>query len=428
MGMSNNFLSQEEINALLSGESTDSEDNNVSSDVNEDMEDAITETDKDLLGEIGNISMGSASTALYQLINQQVNITTPVVSVTTLKEIKEGFETPNIVLDIEYIAGIVGRNILIIKTYDGLVISNLMMGGDGKVTDVHELSELEISAVSEAMNQMIGSAATSMATMFGRKVDISPPTSKVVTDDLMPISDSIPEDQPIVKVSFKMTIGDIVDSNIMQIFPIETAKNIVAIMTGEDSANKTSESQPEKPKEEPIVNKEIHTQPEPQMQQNVSEPQMQYEQPQMQMQQQQYVPQQQMQGYGQPQMQSYMQQPQMYGGGQVQQYAQPVEVHQAAFEPLTPQNSVPPIKNIDLIMDVPLDISVVLGRTKKSIQDILNLGAGSLIELDKLAEEPVEILVNGKQIALGEVVVVDENFGVRITSIVSNVERLKSLK
>lgn len=428
MGMSNNFLSQEEINALLSGESTDSEDNNVSSDVNEDMEDAITEADKDLLGEIGNISMGSASTALYQLINQQVNITTPVVSVTTLKEIKEGFETPNIVLDIEYIAGIVGRNILIIKTYDGLVISNLMMGGDGKVTDVHELSELEISAVSEAMNQMIGSAATSMATMFGRKVDISPPTSKVVTDDLVPISDSIPEDQPIVKVSFKMTIGDIVDSNIMQIFPIETAKNIVSIMTGEDSSDDTKESQPEKPKEEPIVNKEIHTQPEQQMQQNVSEPQMQYEQPQMQMQQQQYAPQQQMQGYGQPQMQSYMQQPQMYGGGQVQQYAQPVEVHQAAFEPLTPQNSVPPIKNIDLIMDVPLDISVVLGRTKKSIQDILNLGAGSLIELDKLAEEPVEILVNGKQIALGEVVVVDENFGVRITSIVSNVERLKSLK
>lgn len=428
MGMSNNFLSQEEINALLSGESTDSEDSNVSSSGSENMKDAITETDKDLLGEIGNISMGSASTALYQLINQQVNITTPVVSVTTLKEIKEGFETPNIVLDIEYIAGIVGRNILIIKTYDGLVISNLMMGGDGKVTDVHELSELEISAVSEAMNQMIGSAATSMATMFGRKVDISPPTSKVVTDDLVPISDSIPEDQPIVKVSFKMTIGDIVDSNIMQIFPIETAKNIVAIMTGEDSGDKTNEQQPEKPKEEPIVNKEIHTQPEPQIQQTVSEQQMQYEQPQMQMQQQQYAPQQQMQGYGQPQMQSYMQQPQMYGGGQVQQYAQPVEVHQAAFEPLTPQNSVPPIKNIDLIMDVPLDISVVLGRTKKSIQDILNLGAGSLIELDKLAEEPVEILVNGKQIALGEVVVVDENFGVRITSIVSNVERLKSLK
>ena len=432
MGMSNNFLSQEEINALLSGESLDTEDNSALSSADTNLEDTITDTDKDLLGEIGNISMGSASTALYQLINQQVNITTPVVSVTTLKEIKAGFETPNIVLDIEYIAGIVGRNILIIKTYDGLVISNLMMGGDGNVTDVHELSELEISAVSEAMNQMIGSAATSMATMFGRKVDISPPNARVVTDSSEPLSTAIPEDQPIVKVSFKMTIGDIVDSNIMQIFPIETAKNIVAIMTGEDKAEEAPAPQPEPelPKEEPMVNKEINAEPE------MQQPQMQYSEPQMQ--QQQYAPQPQMQqqygmqqpmyGYGQPQMQQYgMQQPQMYGG-QPQQYAQPVEVHQAAFEPLTPQSSVPPIKNIDLIMDVPLDISVVLGRTKKSIQDILNLGAGSLIELDKLAEEPVEILVNGKQIALGEVVVVGENFGVRITSIVSNAERLKSLK
>ena len=426
MGMSNNFLSQEEINALLSGESTDSEESTTASSNDVVNPDVITETDKDLLGEIGNISMGSASTALYQLINQQVNITTPVVSVTTLKEIKSGFETPNIVLDIEYIAGIVGRNVLIIKTNDGLVISNLMMGGDGKITDVHELSELEISAVSEAMNQMIGSAATSMATMFGRKVDISPPTAKVVTDETTPISDEIPEDEPIVKVSFRMTIGDIVDSNIMQIFPIKTAKNIVAIMTGEDSSEESSKES------EPIANKEI--QPEMQVEPQYQEPQ--YQEPQMQQQyaqqpqmQQQYAQQPQMQQpYAQQPMYGYGQQPQMYGGGQMSQYNQPVQVHQAAFEPLTPQNSVPPIKNMDLIMDVPLDISVVLGRTKKSIEDILNLGAGSLIELDKLAEEPVEILVNGKQIALGEVVVVDENFGVRITNIVSNAERIKSLK
>lgn len=423
MGMSNNFLSQEEINALLSGESPDNKENdavvsvdtdkNLDTDVSAVTADEITDTDKDLLGEIGNISMGSASTALYQLINQQVNITTPVVSVTTLKEIKEGFETPNIVLDIEYIAGIVGRNILIIKTYDGLVISNLMMGGDGNVTDIHELSELEISAVSEAMNQMIGSAATSMATMFGKKVDISPPTAKVVKDSSIPISDAIPEDEPIVKVSFKMTIGDIVDSNIMQIFPIKTAKNIVAIMTGEDSSQNQSE-------EEKVTNKEIQSEPkiemqkqEPQMQQTQYEPQMQ---------------QQPMYGYNnQTPQYAAPPQPQMYGG-QSQMYGQPVEVHQAAFAPLNQQNAVPPIKNIDLIMDVPLDISVVLGRTKMSIEDILNLGAGSLIELQKLAEEPVEILVNGKQIALGEVVVVDENFGVRITSIVSGTERLKTLK
>ena len=404
MGMGNNFLSQEEINALLAGEdlaSTGAESADTSAGDNKIDTEAITDIDKDLLGEIGNISMGSASTALYQLINQQVNITTPVVSVTTLKEIKEGFETPNIVLDIEYIAGIIGRNILIIKTLDGLVISNLMMGGDGNVTETHDLSEIEISAVSEAMNQMIGSAATSMATMFGRKVDISPPSAKIVVDGSIPISDAIPEDQPIVRVSFRMTIGDIVDSNIMQIFPIETAKNIVAIMTGEDKEKEVAALEPEKDnKKDTIVSKEIYEQPTPVQQQ----PQQQY-QPEPQYQQQYQQPQ-----YEQPRMQ------------------QPVEVHAATFEPLVPQNSVPPIKNIDLILDVPLDISVVLGRTKKSIQDILNLGTGSLIELDKLAEEPVEILVNGKQIALGEVVVVDENFGIRITNIVSSVERIKRLK
>ena len=389
MGMSNDFLSQEEINALLSGEDT--------SDTSTDKadEELITEIDKDLLGEIGNISMGSASTALYQLINQQVNITTPVVSVTTLKEIRQGFETPNIILDIKYIEGIVGRNILIIKIQDGAVISNLMMGGDGKIeANLTTLSEIEISAVSEAMNQMIGSAATSMATMFGRKVDISPPTSKVIENENIAISDDISEDQPIVKVSFRLTIGDLVDSNIMQIFPIETAKNIVAIMTGEDKGQEKVEAVKQS---EPIQNKEIE-QPVQASQQQYAQ-QQQYQQPQYQQPQ-----------YAQP------------------QYQQPVEVHQAAFEPLVPQQGVPPMKNMDLILDVPLDISVVLGRTRKSIQDILNLGTGSLIELEKLAEEPVEILVNGKQIALGEVVVVDENFGVRITSIVSNVERIRNLK
>ena len=388
--MSNGFLSQEEINSLLNGElgNDDVKDNN----------ELLTDNEKDMLGEIGNISMGSASTALYQIINQKVNITTPVVTLTTLKEIKESFETPNVVLDVEYTTGIVGRNILIIHIKDAAVIANLMMGGDG-IVEGHDLSELEISAVSEAMNQMIGSAATSMATMFGRKVDISPPTSRVVEDENVAISDTIPEDEPIVKVSFRLTIGDLVDSNIMQIFPIKTAKNIVAIMTGEDKGIDeavTMQSQ----KNEPIQSKEI--------QQPVAEPQPQY------------VPQPEPQYIPQPQYQpQYTPQP---------QYQQPVEVHKASFEALVPQGSAPPMKNMDLILDVPLDISVVLGRTKKSIQDILNLGTGSLIELEKLAEEPVEILVNGKQIALGEVVVVDENFGVRITSIVSNVERINSIR
>ncbi|MBB6715946.1 flagellar motor switch phosphatase FliY [Clostridium gasigenes] len=369
--MSNGFLSQEEIDALLNGDIETSKEN-------VDIE-ILTDIEKDLLGEIGNISMGSASTALYQLVNQQVNITTPVVSVTTLRDIKKEFEYPNIILDVEYTEGIVGRNILIMKVADAGVIANLMMGGDGNVQSA-ELSEIEISAVQEAMNQMIGSSATSMATMFARIVNISPPNSKIWSEISETISDTLDEDEEIVRVKFNITIGTLVDSEIMQILPIETAKKIVSIMMGEEKL------------EEPAPQVNNH---------KVEEKTISYE-PQAEVQREtQRAP---------------------------EREVKAVEVHEAKFGQLTPSRIGEPHKNIDLILDVPLNISVVLGRTKKSVKDILNLSTGSLIELDKLAEEPVEILVNGKKIAYGEVVVVDENFGVRITNIVSGVDRIKSLK
>ncbi|MGL4849671.1 MAG: flagellar motor switch phosphatase FliY [Clostridium sp.] len=383
--MSNGFLSQEEIDSLLNGDGKDEKSNKSE----------LTDIDKDLLGEIGNISMGSASTALYQIIGQSVNITTPVVKTTTLKEIKSTFTTPNVVLDVEYTSGIIGRNILIIKTSDAAVIANLMMGGDGIVTEDVELSELELSAVSEAMNQMIGSSATSMATMFSREVNISPPSCKIwsETDELL--TEKIPEEEEIVRVSFKMTIGNLVDSNIMQILPLKTAKKIVSIMTGTEEAEEVKEVKEvvEEKKEEVIV------------------PKMREEKPQMRKEEVRV---------------EYERKP---SGNVCEKEMENIEIHEASFGELKSEkrkDAMP--NNIDLILDVPLSISVVLGRTKKSIKDILALGTGSLIELDKLAEEPVEILVNGKNIAYGEVVVVDENFGVRITSIVSSSDRIKSLK
>ncbi|WP_455487223.1 chemotaxis protein CheC, partial [Clostridium sp.] len=136
--MSNGFLSQDEINSLLNGELNN--DNEV-----ENNEELLSDLEKDLLGEVGNISMGSASTALYQLLNQKVNITTPVVTVTTIKQIKENFDVPNIILDVEYVEGISGRNMLMMKISDAAVIANCMMGGDGKI-ESDELSEIEISA------------------------------------------------------------------------------------------------------------------------------------------------------------------------------------------------------------------------------------------------------------------------------------------
>ena len=384
MSMSNGFLSQEEIDSLLNG----SDDSSSNTGSNDNSVNLLSDIEKDLLGEIGNISMGSASTALYQIINQKVNITTPVVSITTLKEIKETFETPTVVLDVEYTSGIIGRNILIIKTEDAAVIANLMMGGDG-IVENHELSEIEISAVQEAMNQMIGSAATSMATMFSREVNISPPISKIWSNSEDALSSEIPEDQAIVRVNFRMTIGNLVDSNIMQILPVETAKKIVSIMIGKEDEDSNVSEQNDNP-----VNNEILVESYNDSYEDVYE-------------------------VNQPVSEKTI----------IETPQPQVEVHKASFEPLVEsKKSGVSNKNIDLILDVPLDISVVLGRTKKSIKDILNFSTGSLIELDKLAEEPVEVLVNGKTIALGEVVVVDENFGVRITSIVSNTEIINSLK
>lgn len=384
--MSNGFLSQEEINALLNGEgSQEEEEKKEATDTELPELPDLTDLEKDLLGEVGNISMGSASTALSTIINQQVNITTPVVSVTTLERLKDSFEIPNIALEVKYTSGIVGENLLVMKIDDAAVISNLMMGGNGIVEgEIKELSEIEISAVSEAMNQMIGSAATSMATMFAREVNISPPLSKIWSDLTAPLTEGISDDEPVVLVSFSLNIGELVDSNIMQLLPMKTAKKIVAIMMGEESMDEPSVENNSTPA--PIVEEKKSAKAVEAPKQEIV-----YEKP-------------------------------------IEREAPKVEVKQASFEPLSVRESATTMpNNIDLILDVPLQISVVLGRTKMNVKDILNLGNGSLIELDKLAEEPVEIQVNGKKVAYGEVVVVDENFGVRITNIVSSQERIKSL-
>lgn len=383
--MNDGFLSQEEIDSLLKGETSSSSNDDNKKDIDESKD--LSEDAKDLLGEIGNISMGSASTALSSILNQQVNITTPVVNVSTLKELKDKFEVPNISLEVKYTSGIDGGNLLVMKLHDAGIIANLMMGGEG-VFSSEELSEIEISAVSEAMNQMIGSAATSMATMFSKEINIDPPNSSIWEDETDNLSENISDEEQIVCVSFKLTVGELIDSTIMQIFPMKTANEIVSVMMGEDK------------KEEKIEPSEAESKvaAELEIEENIDErninQEIDFEEP-------------------QPERESF-ENPK-------------VEVQQAEFKPLneTKVKSVP--RNIDLILDVPLEISVVLGRTKKNIKDILNFGTGSLIELDKLAEEPVEILVNGKKVAYGEVVVVDENFGVRITSIVSNTERVKSL-
>lgn len=381
--MSDGFLSQEEIDALLRGEPA------ASPDVAPDVAVDLSDMEKDALGEIGNISMGGAATTLSILLGRRVSITTPRVSLTDLKTIQGEYPLPYLVIEVGYTHGILGTNLLAIREADALIIADLMMGGDG-TNPPTELNELYMSAVGEAMNQMMGSVATSMSTVFKKKIDISPPNVNLVdfaTDSA--ITNAV-DDGSIVKIAFRMEVEDLIDSEIMQILPLNVAKEMVeSLMSAVQPPAETPSAQPAPKAAAPAASS--------QPAQPVSP-----------------VP---------PPAAAYAQQPVQPAALTPNVSVQPVQ-----FAPLSQPAMRGSEGNINLIMDVPLQVTVELGRTRKLIRDILELSPGSVVELDKLAGEPVDILVNGKLIAKGEVVVIDENFGVRITDIVSPLERAKNLQ
>ncbi len=403
------MLSQEEINALLGGMG-DSAENTSDVVANEptpaaaDSNERLSPEESDALGEIANISMGTAATTLSVLVNNRVEITTPKLSYVTLDDLKEQNPAPCVFIYISYRTGLEGKNILVLKEHDVKVITDLMMGGDGTNTDA-ELTDLHLSAISEAMNQMMGSAATSMSSMINEKVDISPPSSTRVdlTDTMMEDGLHDMVGQTFVQVSFRMTIGDLVDSEIMQLYPFDFAKLIYTRFrsTMEGGMEETAASEPE-PAPQPAPVAARVQQPEPMQAVPVSQmdPQM--------------APQQPMMGMQQPTM-----------NGAMPMYNMPMQnvpIQPAQFQNFAPSQNLDGIapENIDLIMDVPLEVTVELGRTSKSIKEILDFSPGTIIELDKLAGEPVDVLVNGKFVAKGEVVVIEENFGIRVTEIIKD--------
>lgn len=391
------ILSQEEISALLNDTGSENATQNTS----------LTDNEKDAIGEIANISMGTAATTLFSLVNRKVEISTPVVSLATWDDIVEAYERPCVFIRIAYTVGLDGNNLLILKENDVKIITDLMMGGDGTNTD-GELGELHLSAICEAMNQMMGSAATSLSSMLNKKIDISPPHA-----DLIDLQENVDEGtideflkNPFVKISFKMEIGDLVNSTIMQLYPISFAKEMCASITQnmeqDAAANASVTPQPEaKPEPQPT--------PQPAPQQTMqSQPMMDQGMMGQAMQ-------------GQPMMGQPMQGQPMMGQPMMSQpmMGQPVNVQPAQFQPFMGDLSAAFQKeNIDLIMDVPLEVTVELGRTSKSIQEILDFAPGTIIELNKIAGEPIDVLVNGKYVAKGEVVVIEESFGVRITEII----------
>lgn len=403
------MLSQEEINALLGGmgDSAENTSDVVASEPTPaaaDSNERLSPEESDALGEIANISMGTAATTLSVLVNNRVEITTPKLSYVTLDDLKEQNPAPCVFIYISYRTGLEGKNILVLKEHDVKVITDLMMGGDGTNTDA-ELTDLHLSAISEAMNQMMGSAATSMSSMINEKVDISPPSSTRVdlTDTMMEDGLHDMVGQTFVQVSFRMTIGDLVDSEIMQLYPFDFAKLIYTRFrsTMEGGMEETAASEPE-PAPQPAPVAARVQQPEPMQAVPVSQmdPQM--------------APQQPMMGMQQPTM-----------NGAMPMYNMPMQnvpIQPAQFQNFAPSQNLDGIapENIDLIMDVPLEVTVELGRTSKSIKEILDFSPGTIIELDKLAGEPVDVLVNGKFVAKGEVVVIEENFGIRVTEIIKD--------
>ncbi|NLS39656.1 flagellar motor switch phosphatase FliY [Bacillus subtilis] len=379
--MENNRLSQDEIDALLNGTGGTLDEPEVPE------VDDLSEMERDAIGEIGNISFGSSATALSTLLNQKVDITTPSVTVIPKSKISDAFPEPYVAIEVNYTEGFSGSNLLVVEQSDAAIIADLMIGGDGKGADP-SLGEIHLSAVQEAMNQMMGSAATSMSTVFSKKIDISPPRVELLDVTEEKGTDRIPDDEMLVKVSFNLKVGELIDSSIMQLYPLTFAKDLISSLMNSGNAEEATTAQPDATYEQP---KEPVT-PEPRI-----EPKQQQAQP-----------------------------PKRQGTAKK---AAPVQVSPVEFSAFDPNEATQaPINNLDMLLDIPLSITVELGRTKRSVKEILELSAGSIIELDKLAGEPVDILVNQRIVAKGEVVVIEENFGVRVTDILSQAERINNLK
>lgn len=388
------MLSQEEIDALLRGDSATASQDSSSSQNNQ--SDDLTNEERDALGEIGNISMGTSATTLFTLLNNKVSITTPKVTVETWEELSQEYKSPYVAVQVHYKEGLQGSNLLIMKEDDVRIITDLMMGGSGVINN-EPISDLHLSAIGEAMNQMIGSSSTSLSTMFNKRIDISPPQAFILYFQNFSELELFKPGEKVVKIAFRMEIGNIIDSEIMQLLPIDFAKDLVGNLLNNMDV-----------KEEPVV---VEKKSAPSSQpEAASKPAGQPKQP--------------------------AKQNILNNSYEERQESEPVRreehkvvnVQPVQYQTFESDQWSAEKESIELIMDVPLEITVELGRTKKLIKDILEFGPGTILELDKLAGEPVDIMVNGKYIAKGEVVVIDESFGVRITDIVSASKRLNKIQ
>lgn len=400
----------------------------------------------DAIGEVMNISMGAAATAISQMLNKQVEITTPTVAIARMGDIKFEQYEPALAVKITYTTGLSGSNVMVFRQHDMQMILNTLMGIPDPPSDDFVFDDLSISAACEVMNQMMGSSATALAEFLSKMVDISPPIAQVMDDehtfnDMMEMG---PDDE-VATITFRLSIKDMLDSEFVSVMAIDLVKDIISQFISNEGEVQFGNA-PAAPA--PAAPAPMAAQPDMAAMPPVSQAAPMAAAPMAAAPMGQPAPMAPpavdpatgvpygQAPYGQPVYppQGYPQQPYGYPPVPGQAYApmapamdaRPVEFPEFAMNGVP---AGPPVmgNNLDLIMNVPLEVSIEIGTTKRKIRDIMGFTSGTVVELDKQAGSPVDIVVNGQLIAHGDVVVIDDNFGVRITEIVGTKELINSL-
>ncbi|MEG3029955.1 MAG: flagellar motor switch phosphatase FliY [Oscillospiraceae bacterium] len=394
--------------------------------------DVFSDLQKDAIGEILNISIGSSATAVSTMLQKRTDITTPRVEVVRAENFEITSMEPAVAVEIEYIEGIQGKNVFVLRRCDVKAIVETMMMMEIP-DDEFELDEMNMSAVCEIMNQMMGASATALASLLERPVNISTPVAYEI-ENVKDLQERYFQDQEVaVVVRFNLTVEEVIDSEFLSVMPVNLAKELVQAFMPDFSED---EDMDEAPTPTPVATPQPTAQPTPQA---IPQPTPQPTPQQMPQAQPMY---QEQPTYAAPPVQQI---PPMYQEMPMQQgmpmYQAPPMYMQQPMQPRVIQVQAPPqeafniqslnlpeadTRNLDMLMNVPMEISVEIGRTKKPIKDIVAFAQGTLVVLDKLAGEQVDLYVNNKCIAKGDVVVIDDSFGVRITKILDKNDILSS--
>lgn len=372
----------------------------------------------DAVGEILNISMGSAATAVSELLNAKVWITTPKVSVVKVSDLNYDNLEPAICVKIVYVSGITGLNMMVLKQDDVQLILNQLLGNPLVISPDFKFDELNISAVSEIMNQMMGSSATALSDLLGVTVDISTPTPYIIEKAKFGDLCEMSPDETVVAVTFNLTVDGVMNSEFLSVMSVDLAKTLSGKMIEKFNVDAESASTEPAPAPAPAAAAPAPTPapaaapapapaPAPASAAAQPAPQAAYQQP------------------AQPYPQQAYPYPNQYAayGAYPPPPAPPVNIQNAQLHQFEAMDFGIPADqkdNLKLLMGVPLEISVELGTAKRKVKDILEFTQGTIIELERQAGAPVDVVVNGNLIARGDVVVIDDNFAVRITEIVKN--------